>query len=70
MERDYVTLKQLCEEMEKDRSNARKQAIKLGIPLFMVRAAEDHNQLTLAMSPNDADYFKEVYTEGYRIERN
>ena len=52
---DHVTLKQLAEELDIDRSNARKFILALGITPAKIRTQDSRQQLTLAVTPEEAD---------------
>ena len=55
---DFVTLKELAEELGLDRSNLRKYAKKLEIEFVRVRTPESRNQLTLAVTVRGAEYIR------------
>ena len=52
---DYVTLKQLAEEFNIDRSNIRRFILSLGITAAKIRTQDSRQQLTLAVTPSEAD---------------
>jgi hypothetical protein len=56
----YVTLRELAEEMGLDRSNARKYILKAGFTFTKVRTPESGNQLTLALSREEAEAVLEL----------
>ena len=55
MDEYVVTLADLAQELGLDRSNMRKYAIKHGFTLLSIRTKQSGNQLTLALSREDAD---------------
>ena len=55
-----VTLKELAQELGLDRSNARKYVLSHGFTFFKVRTPESRNQLTLALSAEDAETIREL----------
>lgn len=57
---DYVSLKQLAEELGLDRSNMRKYVIKHGFTPVAIRLPETRGQLTLALSKEEAELVKEM----------
>ena len=63
MENDYVTLKELGEELSMDRSNLRKYILGLGIESSMVRTLESRGQLTLAVTSDQADVVRQQREE-------
>jgi len=68
MNEDYVLLKDLATEIGLDRSNARKYVLKAGFSMFKVRTPESRRQLTLALTPEDAETIKELrQSQGYAV---
>lgn len=66
MDTEYVLLKDLAAELGLDKSNARKYIMKAGISMFKVRTPESRGQLTLALSPEDAETIREMrQSQGY-----
>ena len=57
---EFVTLKYLAAELGIDRSNLRKIVRRMGIDLLSVRTAESRNQLTHALTIEDADRVRET----------
>lgn len=65
-EREYVTIAELASRLGLDRSNTRKYALKRGFAFFRVRTPESRNQLTLALTREDAEMVIESRkTQGY-----
>jgi len=56
MDQDFVSLKQLAENLGMDRSHVRRYVLRLGIQPHKRRTRDSYNQLTLAVSVNDADF--------------
>lgn len=56
---DYITLKQMAEELGVDRSNLRKQVMKAGLTFVHLRDPDSRNQLLLALSKEDYETFLE-----------
>ena len=52
---DFVSLKQLAETIGLDRSNTRKYVLKLGIKPHKRRTLDSRNQLTLAVTKDEAE---------------
>ena len=52
---DYITLKDLAEDLSMDRSNLRKYVVAEGIPTFEVRNLASRGQKTLAVTQENAD---------------
>lgn len=52
---EYVSIKQLADELGLDRSNMRKYVIKHGFNLVNIRTADSRGQLTLALTADDAE---------------
>ena len=64
--KDFVSVKDLADELNLDRSNMRKYILSKGIEPFKIRTIESGGQLTLALSATDADMIKELrYSEGF-----
>ena len=55
MDEHYVTLKELAQEFGQHRSNFRKYILDAGFTFIKVRTPESRNQLTLALSEEDAE---------------
>jgi len=63
---DYVSLKELAQELDLDRSNLRKYALKKGFDLIRVRTPDSRGQPTLALSAADAESLREAReSDGY-----
>jgi hypothetical protein len=72
---DYVSLKELADELGLDRSNMRKYVLKHGFMPTNVRTADSRSQLTLALSAEDAEAVRQLrtsqgYTSGYKPMEN
>ncbi len=68
MNSNYVLLKHLAQELGMDRSHARRYVLKNDIPMFKVRTKESRGQLTLALTPEDAESVKELrQSQGFAI---
>jgi len=68
MEKDYILLKDLAQELSMDRSHARRYVLKNDIPMFKVRTAESQGQPTLALTPEDAEAVRELrQSQGYAV---
>ena len=66
MPTEFVTLKDLAQEMRLDRSNLRKYVIDAGITFVKIRTPESRGQLTLALTPANADEVRDLRDrEGY-----
>ena len=66
MSTEFVTLKDLSQELGLDRSNLRKYVIDAGLTFAKVRTSESRGQLTLALTPVDADEIRDRRDrEGY-----
>lgn len=57
---DFVTLKDLSNELGIDKSNLRKYILAQGIEPFNVRTPESRGQITLAFSPEDAQFIRDI----------
>lgn len=57
---DYVTLKELADILGLDRSNARKLVLKYGFTPLRLRTKESGNQVSLALTKEDADRLLEI----------
>ena len=55
---EYITLKELAEELNMDRSNLRKYVVAKGISTFTVRNLASRGQKMLALVPEDADMIR------------
>lgn len=63
---EFVTLKNLAQEMGLDRSNMRKYVINAGFVPARIRTPESRGQLTLALTSADADAIRNLRDrEGY-----
>lgn len=63
---DYVSLKSLADELGLDRSNMRKYVKKSGLEPHKRRTPDSANQLTLAITPDEADFIRNRRrSEGY-----
>ncbi len=61
-------LKTVGEELGMDASRTRRFALQHKIPMLKVRTAESHGQLTLAVTPENADRIKETrIADGYPL---
>ena len=60
MSADFVTLRQIAEDIGMDRSHLRRFVIDSGIEAFKVRIQESQNQQTLAVSCEDAEKIKNL----------
>ena len=58
MSEEYVSLKQLAEELGLDRSNTRKYVLKQGLKPHKRRTPDSGNQLTLALRVEEAEYIR------------
>ena len=56
MAQDYVSLKQLAETLGMDRSHVRRYVLRHGLQPHKRRTPDSQNQLTLAISVEDADF--------------
>ena len=56
MAQDYVSLKQLAEALGMDRSHVRRYVLRHGVQTHKRRTPDSQNQLTLAISVEDADF--------------
>lgn len=56
----YVTLKQLADELDIDRSHLRRYVLQKGLEPFKVRTAESRGQATLALNLADAETVREL----------
>jgi hypothetical protein len=66
----YVTLKDLAEEIGLDRSNMRKYLIRQGFEMAMVRTPESRSQMTLAITVEDAEAVKQLRnSQGFGFDR-
>ncbi len=63
MENDFVTLKELSELINLDKSNARKLILKFGIKPQKRRTIDSGNQLTLTITNAEAEYIIEKRKE-------
>jgi hypothetical protein len=67
---DYISIKNLAEELGMDRSHARKYVLKLGIIPKKRRTEDSANQLTLTVTLDEAKRIKENRLEqGFNSER-
>ncbi len=63
---NYVTLKNLAQELGLDRSNMRKYVLSKGIAPVKIRTPESRGQLTLALTQEEAETIRELReTEGF-----
>lgn len=63
---DFVSVKQLAETIGLDRSNTRKYVLKLGIKPHKRRTPDSRNQLTLAVTKDEAErIIRERETKGF-----
>ena len=63
---EFVSLKELAETIGLDRSNTRKYVLKLGIHPHKRRTPDSRNQLTLAVTNDEADRIvNERETKGF-----
>ena len=60
MDYDFVTLKDLAQELGKDRSNLRKYILSHGFTFLPVRTPESRGQMTLALTLEDAESIREI----------
>lgn len=68
---EFVSLKQLAETIGLDRSNTRKYVLKLGIKPHKRRTSDSRNQLTLALTKNEAErIIGERETKGFTSSAN
>lgn len=58
MAEEFVSLKQLAEELEMDRSHARRYVLRLGVTPHKRRTPDSQNQLTLAVETHEADLIR------------
>ncbi len=58
MAEDYVSLKQLAEELGLDRSNTRKYVLKHGVHPHKRRTPDSANQLTLALTMEESEFIR------------
>jgi hypothetical protein len=56
----YVEISQLCHDLDLDRSNLRRYAIKNGFSFARVRTEGSRKQLTLALTEDDAEALKQL----------
>ena len=63
MDEQYVSLKQLAEEFELDRSNTRKYVLKQGIQPHKRRTPDSASQLTLALTKEEAEKIRAARRE-------
>jgi hypothetical protein len=63
MAQEYVSLKQLAEELGLDRSNMRKYALRHGVKPHKRRTPDSGNQLTLAVSISEAEFIRAKRSE-------
>lgn len=57
---DYVTLKSLAQELQIDRSHLRRYVLSKGLTPCKVRTADSRGQPTLALSPEDAEFVRDL----------
>ena len=57
---EYVTLKQLADELKMDRSHLRRYVLQNDFEPFKVRTIESKGQPTLALSPADAERVRDM----------
>jgi hypothetical protein len=63
---EFLSLKQLAETFGLDRSNTRKHVLKLGIKPRKRRTPDSRNQLTLAVTKDEAErIIRERETKGF-----
>ena len=61
-----ITLRQLAEELNIDRSNLRRYILKKGITFKRIRTESGRHQLEIALTSKDADKIREIRDkEGY-----
>jgi predicted GIY-YIG superfamily endonuclease len=60
---DYISIKNLSEELGMDRSHARRYILKLGITPQKRRTLDSRNQLTLTITKDEADLIKRNRSE-------
>lgn len=60
MAQEYVSLKQLAEEIGMDRSHARRYVLRLGITPHKRRTADSQNQLALAVDQSEAELIRQT----------
>ena len=66
----YVTIKELANEIGLDRSNMRKYLVRHGFEMSMVRTPESRSQMTLAVTLEEAETIKELrHSQGFSQER-
>ena len=58
MSDEFISLKQLADELEMDRSHARRYVLRLGIKPHKRRTPDSQNQLTLAVDTREADLIR------------
>ncbi len=58
MSKKFVTIKQLAEELEMDRSHARRYVLKLDVTPTKRRTADSGGQLVLTVSKEEAEFIK------------
>jgi len=58
MSDEFVSLKQLADELEMDRSHARRYVLRLGVTPHKRRTPDSQNQLTLAVDINEAELIR------------
>ncbi|NEX23401.1 hypothetical protein G3480_24425 [Thiorhodococcus mannitoliphagus] len=63
MEQDFISLKQLAEEIAMDRSHARRYVLGLGIEPKKRRTTESGGQLTLTVSHEESEFIKQKREE-------
>ena len=63
---EYITLRELADEFGLDRSHTRKYVLKLGFSPIRIRTQDSKNQLTLAVTIEDAEAIREIRaSQGY-----
>jgi hypothetical protein len=66
MSQEYVSIKQLANELGMDRSHARRYVLSLGVEPKKHRTADSGGQLTLTVTPDEAEFIKRQREEkGY-----
>ena len=63
MNKNFITIKQLAEEIDMDRSHARRYVLKLDIKPTKRRTADSGGQLVLTVSKEDAAFIKQKREE-------
>ena len=67
---EHITLTEVAEAINLDRSNARKYILKRGFSFSRIRTNESRGQLTLALTQEDAEAVKELRrSEGFASDR-